>query len=217
MADIFDLFRKISSESSNVPGPVTHLIVGLGNPGDKYFHTRHNAGFLTLDYVEQKMGIRINTSKFHALVGEGTLCGKHVMLLKPQTFMNASGEAVREAANFYHISPDHIIVVSDDINLDVGRLRVREKGSDGGQRGLRSIIEQLGSDQFPRVKIGVGKKPHPDMELADWVLSEFRKEEQTALFAAIEVAYTGICKLLAEDIDGAKQACNGFAPVKSEK
>lgn len=217
MADIFDLFRKISSENTTAQGAVTHLIVGLGNPGDSYFHTRHNAGFLTLDYVEQKMGIRINNAKFHALVGDGTLCGKHVMLLKPQTYMNSSGEAVREAANFYHIPPENIIVVSDDINLDVGRLRVREKGSDGGQRGLRSIIEQLGSDNFPRVKIGVGKKSHPDMELADWVLSEFRKEEQNALFAAIETAYAGIVKLLGDDANGAKQICNGFSYTASAK
>jgi PTH1 family peptidyl-tRNA hydrolase len=131
--------------------------------------------------------------------------------------MNSSGEAVREAANFYHIPPANIIVVSDDINLDVGRLRVREKGSDGGQKGLRSIIEQLGSDAFPRVKMGVGKKPHPDMELADWVLSEFRKEEQPALFGAIEVAYSGICKLLEENVDGAKQICNGYAYTASAK
>jgi len=217
MADIFDLFRKISTENTTDRGPITHLIVGLGNPGDKYFHTRHNAGFLTLDYVEQKMGIRVSTSKFHALVGEGALCGKRVMLMKPQTYMNSSGEAVREAANFYHIPPEHIIVVSDDINLDVGRLRVREKGSDGGQRGLRSIIEQMGSDNFPRVKMGVGKKPHPDMELADWVLSEFRKEEQPALFGAIEVAYSGICKLLSDDVDGAKQICNGFSYTAAAK
>lgn len=212
MADIFDLFRKISTESTGATGPVTHLIVGLGNPGDKYFHTRHNAGFLTLDYVEQKMGIRANTSKFHALVGDGMLCGKHVMLVRPQTYMNSSGEAVREAANFYHIPPEHVLVVSDDISLEVGRLRVREKGSDGGQRGLRSIIEQLGSDAFPRVKMGVGKKPHPDMDLADWVLSEFRKEEEKPFFAAIERAYMGLCKLLEGDVDGAKQVCNGFSP-----
>lgn len=217
MADIFDLFRKISTENASTQGPVTHLIVGLGNPGDKYFHTRHNAGFLTLDYIEQKMGVRVNQSKFHALVADGMLCGKHVMLLKPQTYMNASGEAVREAANFYHIPPANIIVVSDDINLDVGRLRVREKGSDGGQKGLRSIIEQMGSDAFPRVKMGVGKKPHPDMELADWVLSEFRKEEQPALFGAIEVAYSGICKLLDGNVDGAKQICNGYAYAAPEK
>lgn len=217
MADIFDLFRKISTQTPTAQGPVTHLIVGLGNPGDKYFHTRHNAGFLTLDYVSQKMNITVNTSKFHALIGEGTLCGKHVLLLKPQTFMNASGEAVREAANFYHIPPENILVVSDDISLDVGRLRVREKGSAGGHNGLKSIIEQIGADTFPRVKLGVGKKPHPDMDLADWVLSEFRKEEQSALFAAIECAYTGICKLLDSDIDGAKQACNGFSPVAPAK
>lgn len=213
MADIFDLFRKISAQTPTAQGPVTHLIVGLGNPGDKYFHNRHNAGFLTLDYVSQKMGIAVSTAKFRALVGEGTLCGRHVLLLKPQTYMNASGEAVREAASFYHIPAANILVVSDDISLDVGRLRVREKGSDGGQKGLRSIIEHLGTDTFPRVRIGVGKKPHPDMDLADWVLSDFRREEQTALFAAIECAYTGLCRLLEDDLDGAKQVCNGFSPA----
>lgn len=217
MADIFDLFRKISTQHTAAQGPVTHLIVGLGNPGDKYFHTRHNAGFLTMDYVSQKMGITVNTSKFHALVGEGTLCGKHVLLLKPQTMMNASGEAVREAANFYHIPPENILVVFDDISLDVGRLRVREKGSAGGHNGIKSIIACIGSENFPRVKLGVGKKPHPDMDLADWVLSEFRREEQQPLFAAIEMAYTGLCKLLDGNIDGAKQACNGFVPTASEK
>ena len=207
--------KKVKSEPGSAVD--TYVIIGLGNPGKEYENTRHNAGFLTLDYVEQKMGVRVNTSKFHALIADGMLCGKHVMLLKPQTYMNASGEAVREAANFYHIPLANIIVVSDDINLDVGRLRVREKGSDGGQKGLRSIIEQLGSDAFPRVKMGVGKKPHPDMELADWVLSEFRKEEQPALFGAIEVAYTGICKLLEGNVDGAKQICNGYAYTAPEK
>lgn len=215
MADIFDLFRKIERGTA-ASGPITHLIVGLGNYGSEYVFTRHNAGFLTLDYVSQKMDVKVNTSKFKALVGEGMLCGHHVLLVKPQTYMNASGEAVRAAADFYHIPPENIIVVSDDINLDVGRLRVREKGSDGGQKGLRSIIRQLGSDHFPRVKMGVGKKPHPDMELADWVLSEFRKEEQQPLYAAIEMAYTGICKLLDGDVDGAKQVCNGFVAGSGE-
>ena len=208
MADIFDLFRKISTESTGATGPVTHLIVGLGNPGDKYFHTRHNAGFLTLDYVEQKMGIRANTSKFHALVGDGMLCGKHVMLLRPQTYMNSSGEAVREAANFYHIPPEHVLVVSDDISLEVGRLRVREKGSDGGQRGLRSIITLMGNDTCPRIRLGVGKKPHPDYDLADWVLSEFSKDDQEKIFACFSKAYDGLVKILEGDIDAAMQICN---------
>ncbi len=210
MADIFDLFRKIEKGGPAAQGPITHMIVGLGNYGSEYVFTRHNAGFLTMEYLEQKAGLKANTAKFRALVGDGMLCGRHVLLVKPQTYMNASGVAVREAADFYHIPIENIIVISDDISLDVGRLRVREKGSDGGQRGLRSIICEMGSDAFPRVKIGVGKKPHPDMDLADWVLSDFRKEEQKPLYATIEVAYTGICKLLEGDTDGAKQVCNGF-------
>ena len=212
MADIFDLFKKISTQTPSAAGPVTHLIVGLGNPGNEYFHTRHNAGFLTLDYVAQKMGITVNSSKFHALVGEGTLCGKHVMLIKPQTYMNASGEAVREAASFYHIAPEHIIVVSDDINLDVGRLRVREKGSDGGQKGLRSIIAQMGSDNFPRVKMGVGKKPHPDMELADWVLSAFSAQEEKALSVALSNAAKAALCIIDKGVPEASNRYNGSKP-----
>jgi PTH1 family peptidyl-tRNA hydrolase len=208
MADIFDLFRKISTQTPSAQGPVTHLIVGLGNPGNEYFHTRHNAGFLTLDYVSQKMGIAVNTAKFHALVGDGVLCGKHVMLIKPQTYMNSSGEAVREAAQFYHISPENIFVVSDDINLDVGRLRVREKGSDGGQKGLRSIIYHLNSDNFPRIRVGIGQKPNPNYDLADWVLSKFTPDEQKILFDKFETVLQGIEKIINGDVDGAMSLCN---------
>ena len=214
MANIFDLFKKIEKNQSTPTGAPEYLVVGLGNPGKEYVNTRHNAGFLAIDRIAEECGARIDRARFKGFTGEVTLAGKRVLLLKPQTFMNLSGEAVREAAQFYHIPPENILVVSDDINLDVGRLRVREKGSDGGQKGLRSIIAQVGSDNFPRVKIGVGKKPHPDMELADWVLSEFRREEQEPLFAAIEMAYTGLCKLLDGDVDGAKQVCNGFAAGK---
>ena len=209
MADIFDLFRKISTENTSAQGPVTHLIVGLGNPGDKYFHTRHNAGFLTLDYVEQKMGVRVNTSKFHALIADGMLCGKHVMLLKPQTYMNASGEAVREAAAFYKILPENIVVVFDDISLDVGRLRVRRNGSDGGHNGIKSLIYHLNSDAFPRIKVGVGAKPHPDYDLAAWVLSEFNKEEKETLFDTFPTVLQGCEKIVAGRVDDAMQLCNG--------
>lgn len=188
--------------------PITHLVVGLGNPGDKYFYTRHNAGFLAMDYVSQKCGTQVNRSKFHALVGEGTIAGKRVLLMKPQTFMNLSGDAVSEAAAFYKIPVENIIVMSDDVNLDVGRIRVRKNGSDGGQKGLRSIIERMGSDNFPRVRFGVGKKPHPDYDMADWVLSNFNEEEKKSLFECFEVAYSGVEKLVLGDVDSAMQICN---------
>ena len=205
---IFDIFKQIESERPSAGGAVTHLVVGLGNPGDKYYHTRHNAGFLTMDFISQKLGVKVNKIKFKSLVAEAEMGGKKVLLMKPQTLMNASGEAVREAAAFYKIPMENIIVISDDINLDVGKMRVRKSGSDGGQRGLRSIITLMGSDAFPRVRLGVGKKPHPDYDLADWVLSEFKKEEQELLFPCFEKAHDGIVKILGGDIDGAMQICN---------
>ena len=209
MADIFSLFKQIEKKNDTPTAPITHLIVGLGNPGDKYFHTRHNAGFLMMDYLSQRCSTQVNKSKFKALVGEATIAGKRCLLMKPQTFMNLSGEAVQQAAAFYKIPMKNILVFSDDISLDVGRLRVRGKGSDGGQKGLRSIITLMNSDDFPRIRFGVGKKPHPDYDLADWVLSEFTKEEQPALFAAFEKAYDGVLKVLEGDVDGAMQICNG--------
>lgn len=209
MADIFSLFKKISKDNDSNAGPITHIIVGLGNPGDKYFHTRHNAGFLMMDYVSQRCGAQINKLKFKALVGEATIAGKRVLLMKPQTFMNLSGEAVQQAAAFYKIPMENVLVFSDDTALDVGRIRVRGKGSDGGQRGLRSIITIMNSDAFPRIRFGVGQKPHPDYDMADWVLSEFNKDEQKLLFAAFEKAYGGAVKVLEGDIDGAMQLCNG--------
>lgn len=209
MTDIFALFRKISKENDTPNAPITHLIVGLGNPGDKYHYTRHNAGFLMMDYLSQRCNAQINKLKFKSLVGEATVAGKRVLLMKPQTFMNASGEAVQQAAAFYKIPMENVLVFSDDVSLDVGRVRVRGKGSDGGQRGLRSIIRIMNSDTFPRIRFGVGKKPHPDYDLADWVLSDFNKDEQNALFAAFEKAYDGAVKVLEGDIDGAMQLCNG--------
>ena len=209
MTDIFDLFKKISKDNDAPTAPITHLIVGLGNPGDKYFYTRHNAGFLMMDYFAQRCGAQVNKLKFKALVGEATVAGKRVLLMKPQTFMNLSGEAVQQAAAFYKIPMQSVLVFSDDISLDVGRLRVRGKGSDGGQKGLRSIITLMNSDDFPRIRFGIGKKPHPDYDLADWVLSEFTKDEQKLLFTAFEKAYDGAVKILQGDVDGAMQLCNG--------
>ena len=210
MADIFDLFKQIAQkkEETSVGTPITHLVVGLGNPGDKYFHTRHNAGFLALDYISQKAGVKIDRSKFKALVGETNIANKRVLLMKPQTFMNNSGEAVAEAAGFYKLPPENIIVISDDISLDVGRMRVRRDGSAGGHNGIKSIIACIGSDKFPRIKIGVGQKPHPEFDLADWVLSEFGKEDKEKLFTMFGYANDGLEKLLSGDADGAMQLCN---------
>ncbi len=210
MSNIFDIFKKIEQESAEKSlAPITHLVVGLGNPGDKYFYTRHNAGFLAMDYISQKCGASVNRSKFKALVGEATIAGKRVLLMKPQTFMNASGEAVKEATSFYKIPIENVIVLSDDVNLDVGRMRVRKSGSDGGQKGLRSIIEHAASDNFPRIRFGVGKKPHPDYDMADWVLGTFSENDKKAIFDCFVTAYEGLEKLVLGDIDGAMQVCNG--------
>ena len=209
MANIFDLFKEISGErEAKANQPITHLVVGLGNPGDKYYNTRHNAGFLMMDYLSQRAGIRVDRVKFKALVGDGDVGGKRVLLMKPQTFMNLSGEAVAEAAKFYKIPPENILVFSDDVSLDVGRVRMRTKGSDGGQKGLRSITTLMATQDFPRIKFGVGNKPHPDFDMADWVLSEFTKDEQKALFSCFEKAYDGVLRYLSGDAEGAVQVCN---------
>lgn len=185
--DIFSLFKQIEQKESSGAGvPVTHMIVGLGNPGDKYRLTRHNAGFLSLDYISQKKNAKIDRVKFKALVGECMSGGKRTLLMLPQTFMNNSGEAVAEAASFYKIPLENITVIYDDISLDVGRLRIRKKGSDGGHNGIKSIISHLGSDAFPRIKVGVGAKPYADMDLADWVLSKFTDAEQKTLFTEFD-------------------------------
>lgn len=169
-------------------GPVDFLLVGLGNPGKKYEGTRHNAGFMVLEALAELSGTRINRSKFKALCGEAVIGGKKVLLMMPQTFMNNSGEAVREALSFYKLPPERCLVVCDDITLPVGTVRLRRKGSDGGQRGMRSIITLCGSEQFPRIKVGVGQKPHPDYDLAAWVLSRFPENEKVPLREAVSNA-----------------------------
>lgn len=169
----------------NTAGPVDFLIVGLGNPGKKYEYTRHNAGFLSIDTLADKLGVKIDRAKYHSLTATATLDdGTKVMLMKPQTMMNASGHAVQEAAMFYKLAPEQIVVISDDINLDVGKLRIRPSGSAGGQNGLKDIIACLGSDKFARVRVGVGMKPHPDYDLAAWVLSRFTDAERKVMNTA---------------------------------
>ena len=181
MADIFALFDKIRSSTPAPRGPVTHLIVGLGNPGEQYAATRHNAGFMTVDYMAKQVGVSINSLRSDALVGDGMLAGKRVLFVKPQTYMNLSGKAVGALADFYKIPPQNIIVICDDISFDVGMVRMRLKGSHGGHNGLKDIEAHLGSQDYIRIKIGVGKKPSPETDLADWVLGKFPKTDLETL------------------------------------
>ena len=208
MANIFDLFKQISTGSDTGSGAVEYILVGLGNPGKEYERTRHNAGFMAIDYISGRCGAKIDRAKFSALVGETTINGKRVLLMKPQTFMNSSGEAVAAAAKFYKIAPENIIVISDDVSLDVGRVRVRRKGSHGGQRGLKSIQECLGTEDYQRIKIGVGAKPHPDYDMAAWVLSTFEAKDIEAISENYPRIYDGLCKMLEGDTEEAMQICN---------
>ena len=195
MSNIFDIFKQIESQKPSASGPIEWLIVGLGNPGKEYENTRHNAGFIAISLLAEKCGVKINKSKFKSLVEETTISGKRVLLMMPQTYMNLSGEAVAAAANFYKIPPERILVFSDDISLDVAKSRVRRKGSHGGQKGLNSIGEHLGSTDFPRVKLGVGQKPHPQYDLAAWVLSNFTADERKLMNEAAEHAVDA-CRLI---------------------
>ena len=171
-------FRK--SRPAN-PGPVEFLVAGLGNPGKQYEGTRHNAGFAALEALAEKLDVRVDRIRFKSFCGEGRIGDKKVLLLMPQTFMNASGEAVRDAMQFYKLPPERCLILFDDISLPVGRLRVRAEGSAGGHNGLKSIVQELQSQAFPRVKVGVGGKPHPDYDLAAWVLGKFPAEDAKAL------------------------------------
>ncbi|MBQ8474758.1 MAG: aminoacyl-tRNA hydrolase [Clostridia bacterium] len=192
MADIFELFKKIEKKNDTPAAPITHLVVGLGNPGDKYLRTRHNAGFIAIDYICEKQNVRCDRLKFKALTGEITLGGKRMLLMKPQTFMNLSGEAVSAAADFYKIAPENIIVIVDDIALAPGGMRIRRGGSAGGHNGLKSIIEHLSSDAFPRIRIGVGEKPNAEYDLADWVLGTFSREDIDAMLPCLDGALDSV-------------------------
>lgn len=166
---MFDKFRS--------RGGVSWIVVFLGNPGPKYRDTRHNAGFMAADAMEKKLGVSINKLRFKALTAQATLGGEKVLLLKPQTYMNLSGESVSPAAAFYKVPPEHIIVVSDEVSLPIGKLRIRKSGSAGGHNGLKNIIAMLGTDAFPRIRMGVGAPPRADYDMADWVLSSFKNQD----------------------------------------
>ena len=186
------------------------LIVGLGNPGKQYEQTTHNIGFDVIDYMANKYNIDVNREKFKGICGEGFIENKKVILLKPLTYMNLSGESIRELANFYKLEDDEIIVVYDDISLDIGRLRIREKGSAGGHNGIKSIIQNLGGDKFPRVKVGVGQ---PKDNLVNHVLGKFSKEDREHIEKVIPVVSDAIVEIVKND---AKESMNKFNGVNIE-
>lgn len=201
MSNIFDLFKQIEKKPETAQ--ITYIVAGLGNIGKQYEKTRHNAGFLAIDYIAEKHGAKINRVKFHSTVAEVNIAGKRVLLMKPTTLMNNSGVAIGEAAAFYKIPPEQVIVLHDEISFDPGIIRIRRKGSAGGHNGLKSIIAHLSSEEFPRLKIGVGKKPTPEYDLADWVLGKMPEVDQKAIadrFADISGAVEDI---IAGNIDTA--------------
>ena len=176
---LFEKLKALSEQSQ--PTKPEFIIAGLGNPGVAYENTRHNAGFLAIDALEKKYSFTPNEHKFNAVCNRAVIGGKSCLIMRPQTFMNKSGEAVSDAMDFYEIDPKNIIVIFDDISLDVGAMRIKRKGSAGGHNGIKSIIALCGTQDFPRVKIGIGAKPHPDYDLADWVLSRFSDEDMKKL------------------------------------
>lgn len=190
--------------------PVEWLVVGLGNPGREYERTRHNTGFRVVDALAESLGVRLTRLRFRALIATATVAGKKVLLMKPQTFMNASGLSVQPAAAYYKIPPERILVIFDDVSLPSGRIRIRAEGSAGGHNGLKSIISSLGSQAFPRIKVGVGEKPHPDYDLRDWVLSKPSALEEKALSAACERAVEAVSAVLHDGCEKAAAQFNGL-------
>ncbi len=201
MSNIFDLFKRIEQKPESQP--VSFIIVGLGNIGKQYELTRHNAGFLAIDHIAEKYGAKIDRLKFHATTGEANIGGVRVLLMKPTTLMNNSGVAVGEAAAFYKIPPERVLVLHDEISFDAGVIRIRRKGSAGGHNGLKSIIAHLPGDSFPRIKIGIGKKPNPEYDLADWVLGKMPECDLKALKGRFDDIASAAEMIVKSDIDGA--------------
>ena len=190
-------------------GGASWVLVCLGNPGDQYENTRHNVGFMVADELAERANAPIQKLKFKALTNTLTISGQKVLVMKPVTYMNLSGEAARPAADFYKIPADHVLVVSDDTALPIGKLRIRKGGSAGGHNGLKSLIQHLGTDQFPRVRVGVGEKPHADYDMADWVLGKFVGEDKKAIDAAVKKAADAIECILKDGLDKGMNKFNG--------
>ncbi len=204
-----NIFEKLKSSSKAAPiGKIEYIIVGLGNPGNEYENTRHNAGFLTIKRLCDKYNFKADRLKYKSLCGDVVISGKRCLVMKPSTYMNNSGQAVVEAMNFYKIPAENVIVIYDDISLEPSQLRIRRKGSDGGHNGIKNIIYLTGKDTFPRIKIGVGKKPHPKYDLADWVLSTFKKDELPLMDEAFDKAVQAIELIVGGDIDKAMNNLN---------
>lgn len=200
---MFEKFKKTAAT-----GSVEYLIVGLGNPGREYENTRHNCGFIALDYLAEKLNCKINKIKFKSTIGECEISGHKCLLMKPSTFMNLSGQAVVEAMNFYKIKPENVIVIFDDISLDVGKMRIRRKGSDGGQKGMQNIIYLSGSQDFPRIKVGIGKKPHPEYDLKKWVLSRFSDADKKLMLPLLDNITDAVSLMVDGNIDKAMNLYN---------
>ncbi len=209
MADIFELFKKISTGTDAVKGKPEYLVVGLGNPGSEYERTRHNAGFMAIDRISERCSCSVKQSKFKALIGSTTIAGHTVLLMKPQTYMNLSGEAVKECASFYQIPAENIIVISDDICQDVGRMRIRKSGSAGGQKGLANIITHIGTDAVPRIRLGVGKKPTPEYDLSSWVLSRFSDEDMKLIIPRLDDTFESVKLIIEGKLEEAMGKFNG--------
>ncbi|MEG1027715.1 MAG: aminoacyl-tRNA hydrolase [Oscillospiraceae bacterium] len=187
---------------------IDYIIVGLGNPESKYDNTRHNAGFIAIDNLAKNCGGVFNKNKFHAIMCDIIIEGKRCLLVKPLTYMNNSGLSVSEVSNFYKVKPSNIIVIYDDISLKTGLMRIRTKGSAGGHNGIKSIIEDIGSQDFPRIKLGVGQKPHPDYNLADWVLSNFSNDEKIEFLKATENCVTAVKLMINNNVNEAMNKFN---------
>lgn len=200
---MFSKFKKTSST-----GSIEYLIVGLGNPGREYENTRHNCGFIALDYMAEKLSAKVNKIKFKSTVGECEINSHRCLLMKPSTFMNLSGQAVVEAMNFYKIPPEKVIIIFDDISLDVGKMRIRRKGSDGGQKGMQNIIYLSGSQDFPRIKMGIGKKPHPEYDLKKWVLSRFTDADKKLIMPLLDNIIDAVSHIVDGNIDKAMNLYN---------
>ena len=204
---IFDIFKQLENKEPALTGAVEYIIVGLGNPGTEYENTRHNIGFMTIDTLCEKYKVSCKKLKFKSLTCDVMISGKRCLIMKPGTSMNKSGEAVTEAMSFYKIPPERTIIVFDDISLEPGKMRIRRKGSDGGHNGIKNIIYLSGADTFPRIKMGVGAKPHPDYNLADWVLGHFKKEDGEKLEKCFDNAVAALELMVDGKID---QAMNKF-------
>ena len=215
---IFDLFKQIESQSAPaVTGPPEYIIAGLGNIGDKYRGTRHNAGFMMIDAFAEQHGAKFGKHQFKSNTAMAEVNGVRVLLLKPDTFMNLSGQAVQEAMQFYQIPAEKVIVIYDDINLGVGELRIRQKGSDGGHNGMKNIIYLTGADTFPRIRVGIGQKPHPDYDLAAWVLSAFSAEELQTLSETAKTVCEALPLMLEGRTDLAMNRYNTGKPIKPKQ